>query len=195
MATDPQSEDAPLDARSRIAEAVWLVIAEKGIGGVSVRSVAAAAEVSPGLVQHYFPAKSQLLHASMQRMIERAASAYAAADGQEVVLQAVAHAIPTTPASRRGVAVWYSFVAAAATDPKAAEILAQAKSAQEAEVARVIDATATVSDPTASARRLIALADGLAARVLIGDLEADDALVMVRAAASDTASESPGDRL
>lgn len=195
MTPDPQSGAAPIDPRSRIAEAVWTVIAEKGIAGVSVRSVAAAAEVSPGLVQHYFPSKSQLLHASMQRMIERAAAAYSAVEGPDTLLHALTHAIPTTPISRRGVAVWYAFVAAAATDPDGAVILAQAKSAQEAEVARLIGATTVAPDPTSSARRLIALADGLAARVLIGDLEADDAVAIVRAAASDTASESPGDRL
>ena len=63
------------DKRIEIVEGVWSVIAQQGIAAVSVRSVAAAAGVSPGRVQHYFATKTELVRASVEAMLDAAAEA------------------------------------------------------------------------------------------------------------------------
>ena len=47
--------------RTEIVHALWQVIYLKGIDGVSFRSVAEAAGISVGRVQHYFPSRSELI--------------------------------------------------------------------------------------------------------------------------------------
>ena len=147
-----------------------------------MRSVATQAGVSTGLVQHYFSTRSNLLHASIERMIWSAADRYAAIvhSGQDALEHAVAHVIPSTNSARSGAGVWYGFLALSVTDVGAAEILARAKHSQELEVARQLVRRGCPSDPDTAARRLIGLADGLAARVLIGDIDAFAARAFIR---------------
>jgi AcrR family transcriptional regulator len=49
-----------LTAKARIRDKALLLFAERGPDGVTVRDVAAAAEVSPGLVMHHFGSKAGL---------------------------------------------------------------------------------------------------------------------------------------
>lgn len=51
---------APKAANDRILTAALEAFAEDGVAATSIRDVAAAAGVSPGLVQHYFPSKAAL---------------------------------------------------------------------------------------------------------------------------------------
>lgn len=53
-------EGADLTARARIRDAAIARFAERGYAGTSIRDVAAAAQVSPGLVQHHFGSKEEL---------------------------------------------------------------------------------------------------------------------------------------
>ncbi|ASW57481.1 hypothetical protein CIK06_06430 [Plantactinospora sp. KBS50] len=55
---DPSFED--LTARARIRDAAIRLFAERGIEATTIRDIAAAAGVSPGLVRHHFGAKSAL---------------------------------------------------------------------------------------------------------------------------------------
>jgi AcrR family transcriptional regulator len=52
--------EVDMSARARIREAALKLIAERGVAGTSVRDVARAAGVSPGLVQHHFRTKEGL---------------------------------------------------------------------------------------------------------------------------------------
>lgn len=52
--------DPDMTARARIREAALTLIAERGLAATSVRDVARAAGVSPGLVQHHFHTKEGL---------------------------------------------------------------------------------------------------------------------------------------
>ncbi|WIM71803.1 TetR family transcriptional regulator [Corynebacterium suedekumii] len=58
-----------------ILVAVWQVIATRGIDAVSFRSVAAAADVSVGRVQHHFPTRTGLIRAAARHMIDSASEA------------------------------------------------------------------------------------------------------------------------
>ncbi|MFB9234130.1 TetR family transcriptional regulator [Plantactinospora siamensis] len=55
---DPGFED--LTARARIRDAALRLFAERGIEATSVRDIAAAAGVSPGLIRHHFGSKAAL---------------------------------------------------------------------------------------------------------------------------------------
>ncbi|MGI8335017.1 TetR/AcrR family transcriptional regulator [Actinomadura scrupuli] len=49
-----------LTARARIRDAALLQFAERGVRGATIRGIAEAAGVSPGLVQHHFGSKEEL---------------------------------------------------------------------------------------------------------------------------------------
>lgn len=54
-------------ARARVRDAAIALFGERGYEGVSIRDVAAAADVSPGLVQHHFGTKERLREACDER--------------------------------------------------------------------------------------------------------------------------------
>ncbi|BBG01339.1 MULTISPECIES: TetR/AcrR family transcriptional regulator [Pseudonocardia] len=171
---------APDDRRTAIIQAVWQVIARRGMGAVSMRTVAAEAGVSVGRIQYWFPSKDELVRAGLEAMLTGAGElhvhATAGADDRERLRQLVGHPIPHTAAQRAGVSVFHQYAAAAINHPALAALLAEAKDGQEREATRLLTGIApTLDDPRAAARALIATADGLVVRVLIGGLSADDA--------------------
>jgi AcrR family transcriptional regulator len=58
---DPAHED--MTARARIRDAALVQFAERGVKGATIRGIAEAAGVSPGLVQHHFGSKEALREA------------------------------------------------------------------------------------------------------------------------------------
>jgi AcrR family transcriptional regulator len=64
----PSQED--LTARARIRDAALEQFAEHGISGATIRGIAEAAGVSPGLVQHHFGSKAKLRQACDEYTIE-----------------------------------------------------------------------------------------------------------------------------
>jgi len=175
------------DKRTTILTAVWELIAERGIAEVSFRNVAQRGGVSPGLVQHYFGSKEQLVRASAEAMVENAALWHRSEDmaPRAALRRVLAHEIPTSVAARRGVAAWYSYVAASFSDAGLAELLANAKRGQQDETARLIALLRPAADASELARRLIAISDGLTLRVLAHDLSATDALQSIDLAIED----------
>jgi AcrR family transcriptional regulator len=63
--------------RERICEEALRGFAEKGVAATSVRDVASAAGVSPGLVQHHFATKDKLREAVDKYVLARAAEIFA----------------------------------------------------------------------------------------------------------------------
>ena len=49
------------ERRQELSTAVWRVVSERGLDGLTLRSVAAAAGCTTGLVAHYFADKNALL--------------------------------------------------------------------------------------------------------------------------------------
>ncbi len=54
-----------------LTDALLRIVAERGLDQVSVREVAAAANVSIGTVQHYFPTKDEMLSAAYAEVVTR----------------------------------------------------------------------------------------------------------------------------
>ncbi|MGA6205086.1 TetR/AcrR family transcriptional regulator [Nocardia testacea] len=179
------------DKRAAVLAAVWSVIADKGVAAVSFRNVAAAAGVSVGLVQHYVGSKEKLVRLSAAAMIEGSAQRFTdrPTDARAELRRLIAHTVPATTGSRRGVVVWHAYIAASVTDPELAGLLRNAKRGQEASAARLLADYAPGVDAAAVARRLVALADGLAARVITGDLEPEEAVDAIEQAIDDLAPD------
>jgi AcrR family transcriptional regulator len=182
--------------RWEIVYALWLVIAQQGIEGVSLRHVAAEAGVSMGRIQHYFGTKEALVLAGCASLVQSAYGGYqetADAAPRERLLHVVSQQIPRDDAGRMGVSVWYAYVAKSINDSAVRLVLAEARRGAEEECVRLIRADLAgrtgaspgddADDPAAlqQARRLLALADGLTLRVLVGDLEPAEAVTMLEA--------------
>ncbi|MFF8959779.1 TetR/AcrR family transcriptional regulator [Streptomyces sp. NPDC014894] len=176
------------DRRRRIAEAVCRLADERGLEGVTLRDVAARAEVSMGAVQRCFRTKEEMLLFAVRhigdRVVERVgartpggpARSAAAALGHaaaEVALLGEEH--------RAEARVWLAFVAqAAVSEPLAASLKADYAALQEMFTRLVAEAGESVAharrpDPSHEARTLLALTDGLTAQVLIGHLAPEQA--------------------
>lgn len=172
--------------RSEIVHALWRVIAERGIEGVSLRVVADAAGISIGRIQHYFASREALVLAGLELLIERAGDAYAKTAGappRDRLLHVLVQQVPRTKAGRMGVTVWYAYLASAITDTRIREVIAEALRVGETECATHLRAMHDLDDAGALAtgRRLLALSDGLTLRVLVGGLPAAAAIAALQA--------------
>jgi AcrR family transcriptional regulator len=186
--------------RRRIAEAVCLLADEHGPEGVTLRDVAARAEVSLGAVQRCFRTKEEMLLFAVdyvgERLTERVRSRLAASPGQSAAT-ALGHAVDEIALLREEhraeARIWLAFVAQAAVSEPLAGSLRRSYAALHQLLVRLIteatEATGTGPagggavrpDPHREARALLALADGLTTHVLTGHLTAEAAGEVLRA--------------
>lgn len=178
MATSPS--DA---SRQAIIQAVWILIAGGGIEHVTFRRVAEQAGVSVGRIQHHFGTRDKLVLAACTEMIDRAHDRYETLpDDPEARLQHILlHSIPDSDRAKFGASVWHVYLSKSAADEEIARLLAETKRGTEEEVLRLLVRPggrfdgASESDARRTARVLLALADGLTVRVLVGDLAGGEA--------------------
>ncbi|MGW0393752.1 TetR/AcrR family transcriptional regulator [Streptomyces sp. NPDC003042] len=169
--------------RHLIAEAVCRLADERGLEGVTLRDVAARAQVSMGAVQRCFRTKEEMLVFALghigERISERVRARLVRSPAQSAA-SALGHAateISLLREEHRAEArVWLAFVAQAAVNTALATTLKANYAALQEAFARLVaeaceDADGAVPlDAPREARTLLALADGLTAHVLIGHL-------------------------
>ncbi|MER6843727.1 TetR/AcrR family transcriptional regulator [Streptomyces platensis] len=169
--------------RRQIAEAVCQLADESGLEGVTLRDVAARAQVSMGAVQRCFRTKEEMLVFALGHIGERVTarvSARLAASPAQSARTALGHA--TTEVSllqeeqRAEARVWLAFVAQAAVSPPLAGILRTNYAGLQTVFAQLISEASDTTGPDRAARTLLALADGLTTHVLIGHLSPAEAL-------------------
>ncbi|MEU4949679.1 TetR/AcrR family transcriptional regulator [Streptomyces lavendulae] len=171
------------DRRRIVAEAVCELADEHGLEGVTLRDVAARAQVSMGAVQRCFRTKEEMLVFALGHIGERIGSRVRArlvrspAQSAATALGHAATEIALLREEHRAEArVWLAFVAQAAVSEALAGTLKASYAALEESFAGLVaealeDPARTVPvDPRREARTLLALADGLTAHVLIGHL-------------------------
>ena len=159
--------------RREIAQAVWAVIAERGIEGVTLRSVAAEAGVSVGRIQHYYASREELVRDSCRELLKAATQRFEAVDDTtpvEKLRRLILGRIPTTPEFAIGTSIWLAYEAKSVDDPVIAELVQRGHAGGVRETAALLDECG-VADAPAVALRLMATAEGLAIRVLVGGLE------------------------
>ncbi|MFB6578833.1 TetR/AcrR family transcriptional regulator [Streptomyces sp. NPDC056402] len=174
--------------RRLIAEAVCHLADERGLEGVTLRDVAARAQVSMGAVQRCFRTKEEMLVFALghigERIDERVRARLVRSPAQSAgtALGHAAAEISLLREEHRAEArVWLAFVAQAAVS----EVLARTLRANYAALheafthliaeAREGSDRAAPLDPQCEARTLLALADGLTTHVLIGHLTPHEA--------------------
>lgn len=179
--------------RRQIAHAVWTVMATRGLDAVSLREVAAEAGVSMGRVQHYFPSKDAMILHACEAMAEAAyerAVGTAAPDGdgrdvqvasagatpRQMIRTVLLTGIPHDDAHRAGASVWFAFLTKAAVWPELADVVRRQLDDGQAFLTSILRAEHAAGslrrdvDPASEAVALLALADGLVLRVMVGSL-------------------------
>lgn len=166
--------------RAELAEAVWRIILDRGIGAVSVRTVAAEAGVVVGSLRHLFPTRAGLISFSAELMIARAAERIRAVvqtgDAPTDALALLRQLLPLTPDSRAELEVNLALIAETPALPELADIRDEAarqirllcESVVIALSGAPYDAPSDAPEIAGDARRLHALVDGLALQLLHG---------------------------
>lgn len=156
--------------RETIVTAVIATVAESGFEALSVRGVAARADLSPGAVQHHFPTKASMLAAAMSAIAEGARERYGtlqSIDDPAQRLHALADKLVPADAESTVAKVWLAFACRASVDAtirsRYAELWAGVRSG-----IRLLLPAAGGSPETAEddAAELLALLDGLALSVV-----------------------------
>lgn len=177
-----------LSRRRLIAEAVCHLADERGLEGVTLRDVAARAQVSMGAVQRCFRTKEEMLVFALghigDRIMERV-QARLVANPPQTAAAALAHAATEVSLLREEhraeARVWLAFVAQATVSDVLSRTLQANYTALQEAFARLIAEAAENADriapldPQREARTLLALTDGLTAHVLIGHLTPQEA--------------------
>lgn len=206
---DPTTPDA---TKQRILDALVDLLADAGSEAVSVRRVAAGANVSIGAVQHHFPTRDDLVVAAMihvgeltqNSIAEMARSHSNPFDSCQSVCRALAAAADDDLRASR---VWLAFVAHAANNPRVARIHAELWQRAEDELAGMIDAMTrngghplSPDDVKDRAAVLLACLDGIAVARIVepermsrqrAERVADQALVAALAAPDPAAHADP----
>lgn len=168
--------------RQELAEAVWRVILRDGIGGVSIRDVAAEARWSPGALRHYFTSRDELLSFALRlvvdRSMERLLPGPRGRSPREAVRGILGELLPLDAERRAEAAVWFAFAGQGLVDARiAGELQALFLNTRDLcrRIAHDLDRYGNLApgrDPEREAARLHALIDGLALQGLLGQLDA-----------------------
>ena len=159
------------ERRAELAAAAARVIARAGLGGATLREVAAEAGWTTGALTHYFADKRELLQFTLAASLEgrRARSAdRSVMEPEDALRDALVPALPVDEAAALHWKVTIAFCAQAAGDPVLSVTQRDAYRAFRAEVARLVERTGRASgdDAVAEAERLIAVLDGVAVQAL-----------------------------
>lgn len=106
----------PDSRREALIRGTLTLIAEDGPAAATVRAIARAAGVSPGLIRHYFATKEDLVNAAYQTHMDRqtrdiAASVEAAGGSARHRLAAMVRVSVTPPVAQpRGLSLWAGFI-------------------------------------------------------------------------------------
>jgi AcrR family transcriptional regulator len=175
-------------ARDRILEAAVQALAAGGIDDVRIARVARMADVSPALVIYHFQTREALLGDALEASYELAGAARADAGADAAdrpvldrLQDKLDSALPAPGPQEHEWELWMELWARAARDPALRTTAARVYARWQASVQALIEEGVergefAVADSGRSARRLLALIDGLGVRVQLEDPELPAAL-------------------
>lgn len=180
------------DAQRRtIGAALLTVVAERGLEEVSVRTVAAQAGRSPGAVQKYFRTKEEMLLLALdmagEQVEQRMQSVDRSGTPRQVLRRLVVATLPLDAERRAEALVWAAFAEMAVRHPPFAAMLREIDRAVSADLVRLLEAgradgtIAVRGDPQQVADAVVAVSDGIAARLLYHPEAADGLLLALDA--------------
>ncbi|NUP66746.1 MAG: TetR family transcriptional regulator [Nonomuraea sp.] len=179
------------ERRRRLTEALLRIAGTRGLQAVSMREVAAEAEVSLRVVQYYFANKQALLESGLaelgarmdRRVKQRAASGELTPRG--VFAAVLGTIVPFDEQSRMDSMAWTAYYTAALTDPALAAAGVTLPNALEdfltvrLTAAQRAGDVAPDRDPRTEVASLLALANGLTSSVLAGQRGYEAAIEIV----------------
>lgn len=168
--------------RRGLAEALWRIAFRDGLEAVTVRQVAAEAEVSVGLVQHYFASKDEMLRfalervgAELQRRLVRKITALGSdPDPYDVVWTVMTERLPLTRRRRAQTQVMVAWLGRVARDAAPNDYLATGTTllrdylADQLLLGQRRGQVRADLEPRDAAAALLALNEGLAAQLIAG---------------------------
>lgn len=152
-----------------VLDAVLTVLAEQGVGALSVRTVATAAGVSPAQVQYYYRSKNDLVKAAYEYAADQFVADLETA-GAATLNDILLRWLPLDDRRERRARVWLAYAAAAAVDPN----LARDAATVDADLRiRLAEAGLTAGQSA----QLLALLDGVTLHCLVLPMPERQALV------------------
>jgi AcrR family transcriptional regulator len=145
--------------RADLAQTAARMIAARGLGGASLRDVAAAGGVTTGAVTHYFPGRTDLIAAAYDDVMGRLLDRLEEPGGHGELLATLASYLPHDPDSEAEWRVWLAFSAEALVNPDLAE--------RHRAYYAAITARLSADLSPVQADLLVALIDGLSIRILL----------------------------
>ncbi|TWS22410.1 TetR family transcriptional regulator [Tsukamurella sputi] len=181
------------ERRRRIAEAVWRLARRGGLEQVTLRQVAAEADVSPRLLQYYFGTRDQVLLGALEilnadaeaRAKERMTELGDAPMIRAVVRGVLLELLPLDQERRERHIVYSAYFVRFLTEPALASVAGAATSGIADLVADLIAHAQASGDappgiePAPEAAFLTAGAEGLQTQMLLGHLSGDEALAII----------------
>jgi AcrR family transcriptional regulator len=168
-----------------VAEAAWRVLSTRGVGALSVRTVAAEAGLATGSLRRAFPSQEALLVFSLQlvaqRVRERVGALAASAGPPAPQLAALCELLPLDAARRLEMEVWLHLGSLVAAGGALRDVYESAHQELAAFTAGVLGSLVEAGwaradlDLALEARRLHALVDGLALHLVRQDAAAPTA--------------------
>lgn len=138
------TRSSPDQRRDALIRATLALIAEQGIAAATVRTIAARAEVTPGLIRHYYQSKEDLIaaayHQHMTALTEAAAEAAIGPTARARLSAFVAATFGPAVLNTGAVALWSGFLNAALHDPVLRGIHEQTYLAYRYDLQRLIGA-------------------------------------------------------
>lgn len=156
------------ERRSALTDVTADIIARQGLGGVSMRTVAAEAGWTTGVLTHYFRDKGDLLRATLESSLEQRRGLGVPVQVGDPVLDALLRTLPLDDDSLRHWKVTVAFCAEATGDPDLATLQRDAYRSHRQHIASLVERTGRAVGEAAlvEAERLVALADGIALQAL-----------------------------
>jgi AcrR family transcriptional regulator len=156
------TRETALTRREALMAATLDLVAEKGVQGATVRSIAGQANVTQGLIRHYFKTKEELIASAYEHhMTALTDTVVASAEGgtARAQLRRLVVASLTPPVSHpRAVALWAGFLNTVQQDPGMRAIHARTYISFRDHIERLTGAALTEEGQTPSPARLRELA-------------------------------------
>ncbi len=154
------------ERRVAIAEAAWRIVLRHGVAGVSVRAVAAEADLATASLRQAFPTQGALLTFCFELVFDRAArritSLTMQGGARERAERTLLEVLPLDRERHAEMQVWLAFAAASLAEPLLAPIYARGHDALRQLCRSVLAPLVPAADADVEAARLHALVDGLA---------------------------------
>jgi AcrR family transcriptional regulator len=179
--------------RAELTAAVWSLIRERGLAGVTIRNLSQRSGWSSGAIRHYLPNREAMLNFAAGQIGEQAwqrvQSVPATPDPFQDFLNRLAVTLPLDEEGRVWLEVWLAFVGAAVSDQDFADAQGVLYRDLNAIFVRALEDFARggwlpAHTPQAAATEIHALLDGLSVHLLLRQITPQQARTTLEAALS-----------